>query len=75
MGGYFLPLVIWLAISAYGTSVIFRELQPLRRRLHFLRAAGVPVPVFQSLGVWGAGVGGSLAWTTLLGLTTLRILS
>jgi len=75
MGGYILPLVIWLAISAYGTGVIFRELEPLRRRLHFLRTVGVPVPASHSLGVWGAGVGGSLAWTTLLGLTALRIFS
>lgn len=75
MGGYLLALVTWLAISVYGTSVIFRELQPLRQRLRFFRATGVPVPAAQALGVWGAGVGGSLAWTTLLGITALRIFS
>jgi len=75
MGGYLLPLIAWLAVSAYGTSLIFRELQPSLRRLRVFRAVGAPVPALEALGVWGVGVGGSLAWTTLLGMTALRIFS
>jgi len=75
MGGYLLPLIAWLAVSAYGTSLIFWELQPSLRRLRVFRAVGAPVPALEALGVWGVGVGGSLAWTTLLGMTALRIFS
>lgn len=75
MGGYILPALAWLAVSVYGASVIFQELQPVFAHHRLRQALGVHVPATTRVGVWGAGVGGSLAWTALLGFTAFRILS
>lgn len=75
MGGYVLPALAWLAVSVYGASVIFQELRPILVHHRLRQTLGVPVPAVNRVGVWSAGVGGTLAWTALLGLTALRIFS
>ncbi|BAS27261.1 hypothetical protein [Limnochorda pilosa] len=75
MGGHLLPALAWLGVSIYGAGVIFRELRPALRRLRVRQQLGIRVPRHHVAGLWSAGVGGSLAWTALLGVTALHLLS